>query len=170
MRRDLKMATRLQLLAAEEDDSGISRSRDVPMTVIHHVGCAGVARVLPPYHCLEGHTPGFLSCEGLQMRHSILPVELSALLLPLVVCLNLFLLPVGVAERFDLTDGELAFLFGVLGQLDKFFDLNTHCPVLIRDHLLDFGHFVLEAVFDGVHFVLNRLLLTRSGCRLIVIR
>ena len=80
------------------------------MTVVLGVGFS-VATVLIPQQCLELHARGLLSAERLQLLQSVLPMELPALLLPLVVCLDFLALVISISNATNLLNCVLAITF-----------------------------------------------------------
>jgi len=75
--------------------------------------------------------------------HRVLPVELAALLFPLVVVLRLLLLLIGLAQPADLSDRVLALLLRLFRQLDQLLDFRSHRFVLPGHHIFDSVDFFL---------------------------
>lgn len=91
------------------------------MTVVLGV-CFQIPTVLTHQGRLEFQTLWFLSRERLQLVNGILPMELSALLLPVIFKLRLLLSLVGFSEFADLIDCLHALLLRLLRQLNQLLD------------------------------------------------
>ena len=81
-----------------------------------------VIRMIPLKSRLQLHhlslAQRFLRAKGLQLGQSVLPVELSTLLLPLTVSLHLFLLLIRISESPNLLYRTFAFALRVFSQFD----------------------------------------------------
>ena len=130
------------------------------MTVILRVSL-GIALVLIPQQGLELHITGFLCTEGLDLCQGVLPMELAALLLPLVVGLHLFLLAVVISDFANLVDRLLSLFLRILSDLDQLLDFRSDLFVLILYSIFESSYLLLNLILDLALHVIKSIVYSK---------
>ena len=130
------------------------------MTVILRVSLS-IALVLVPQQGLELHITGFLGTEGLDLCQGVLPMELAALLLPLVVGLHLFLLAVVISDFANLVDRLLSLFLRILRYLDQLLDFRSDLFVLILYSIFESSYLLLNLILDLALHVIKSIVYSK---------
>ena len=122
------------------------------MTVVFHIRLS-IPSVLATNRSLKLDAKWLFDWERLKLRHSVLPVKLSTLLLPFGISLDFLLLFVCIPEITDLLKNVLSFNFRILCDLDQLFNFCTNVLVLIFDDLFQFIHLSLHRALYRIHLL-----------------
>ena len=122
------------------------------MTVVFHIRLS-IPSVLATNRSLKLDAKWLFDWERLKLRHSVLPVKLSTLLLPFGISLDFLLLFVCIPEITDLLKNVLSFSFRILCDLDQLFNFCTNVLVLIFDDLFQFIHLSLHRALYRIHLL-----------------